>query len=70
MATTDTALFITQEGFRHLFNSWQNKRAADVITHYDELDAQVNVIQKPFRFKSLSMAVHETLKSIIPLPAP
>ncbi|MEI6758448.1 MAG: PAS domain S-box protein [Chlorobium sp.] len=34
---------------------------ADVIARHEVLDKSVNFIQKPFRFKSLSIAVHETL---------
>ena len=42
---------------------------ADVIARHEVLDESVNFIQKPFRFKSLSIAVHETLTST-PAPGP
>ena len=35
----------------------------DVITSHGLHDEKVSFIQKPFRFKSLSLAVHETLTS-------
>ena len=40
----------------------------DVIASHGFLNDRVNFIQKPFRFKSLSVAVHETLASV-PSPA-
>lgn len=39
-----------------------------VITSHGLHDEKVSFIQKPFRFKSLSLAVHETLASV-PSPA-
>ena len=37
--------------------------APDVIANHGLLDEKIGFIQKPFRFKSLSLAVHETLAS-------
>jgi len=42
--------------------------APDVITNHGLLDKRIGFIQKPFRFKSLALAVHETLSSDCHLP--
>ena len=42
--------------------------APDVIASQGLLDEKIGFIQKPFRFKSLSAAVHETLASVTPPP--
>ena len=40
----------------------------DVIANQGLLDEKIGFIQKPFRFKSLFAAVHETLASRLPPP--